>query len=259
MRFKIKVSEFLKQILFQKSSWRIKTILVLMIFKSIEGNGIENLVTQNIANNKSNVGIKYLKENQNSGDLYNYNLTMLIKQEEDSDSNGDRNYNKGFGEIVRSKGLLGLGNGVLNDTIQTESSLILNPEFALSHENILNMTDCKNNTIYQPLNIRRMAEYELIHRDQIVFRPISYHQFDVIPQVIHQIPQNQYPMFRSGYLGYPYNPINYYRSPYITTVKKNNTRRILSEDLDSIMQNGYKVEYEIMEFLNGNNNSIFNH
>ncbi|KAF7456822.1 hypothetical protein HWI79_2683 [Cryptosporidium felis] len=104
---------------------------------------------------------------------------------------------------------------------------------------------------------RKMAEYELIHRDPVAFRPFGYHEFVPIPHVFHQIPQNQYPMFRSGYLEYPYNPIHYYRSPYITTIKKNRTR-ILREDASGDAEKGYRVEYEIMEFLSGKNNSIFN-
>ncbi|KAL3126285.1 hypothetical protein CHM_8g620 [Cryptosporidium hominis] len=250
---------FLKRILSQKSSWRIRTILFFIIFKSMESYGKGDLVTQNIGNNEAKMGIKYLQENQNIRDLNNYNLTMLIKEEEDGRLNSYRNSNQKFLDTIGNIGLLGLGNKTFNDTFQLETPLIPNPKYNLNYQNIFNNTDYKNNTVlYQPLNSRRMAEYELIHRDQVVFRPVGYHQFDVIPQVIHQIPQNQYPMFRSGYLGYPYNPINYYRSPYITTVKKNRTR-ILSEDIDNNIENGYKVEYEIMELLNGNNNSIFNY
>ncbi|KAK9170742.1 hypothetical protein CmeUKMEL1_17505 [Cryptosporidium meleagridis] len=249
---------FLKGISSQKSSWRIRTILFFIIFKSIESYGKADLVTQSIVNNEANMEMRYLQKNQNTTDLNNYNLTMLIK-EEDGGSNSYRNSNQKFHDTIGNMGLLGLGNKTFDNHFQLETPIISNLKYNLNYEQIFNGTDYKNKTVlYQPLNSRRMAEYELIHRDQIVFRPVGYHQFDVIPQVIHQIPQNQYPMFRSGYLGYPYNPINYYRSPYITTVKKNRTR-ILSEDIDNNIENGYKVEYEIMELLNENNNSIFNY
>lgn len=257
LNFKFK--KFLKRILFEYSNWRIKAILMLVLFKLIGSYGKEQLITQNMTNNGINLNMKELQENQYYGTLNNYNLTMPVKEEKKSDLNDYKNSSQRLDKAIETKGLMELGYKNFNDTFQFENLTIYNPKTLLNETNNLNITENENNTTYKPLIGRKMAEYELIHRDQVVFRPVGYHQFDVIPQVIHQMPQHQYPMFRSGYLGYPYNPINYYRSPYITAIKRNRTRRLFSEDLDTNMENGYKVEYEIIEFLNENNNSIFNH
>ncbi|OII70989.1 uncharacterized protein cubi_03287 [Cryptosporidium ubiquitum] len=250
-------NQFFKRILFEKSNWKIKIVLILMFLKSIDSNSNGELIFKNIINNETNLRMEDLQKEQGDRNFNHCNLTMLIKQGEKSDLNEYKNCSQKSDTAFETKNILGLGHQNLNYTSPVENLLIQNPKAVFNESNILNITENGNNTIYKPLVGRKMADYELIHRDQLVFRPVGYHQFDVIPQVIHQIPQNQYPMFRSGYLGYPYNPINYYRSPYITTLKRNRTRRFLTEDLDTNAKNEYKVEYEIMEFLSGNN-SIFN-
>ncbi|EEA05450.1 uncharacterized protein CMU_024560 [Cryptosporidium muris RN66] len=61
-------------------------------------------------------------------------------------------------------------------------------------------------------DIRMMVEYP--YRGSYLFQPYAYHRYDYDPYFINLNPYNQYPIYRTGYLGYPYSPF-YYRSPYI--------------------------------------------
>lgn len=242
----------LSGVLFQVLSWRVRFFVIVILLQSLKFNG-------NVSGSQHSVNIEGSNMYQGSPGLGFYNLTSIGKGYEGYNVS---DYRKSVGgkvdRNVGGKVLLELGQKDFNETLYVDSTRIQSKRAVpLSGSNILSGV-YKNDTLTRPLFGRKMADYELIHGDQITFRPIGYHEFDLIPEVIHQIPQQQYQMFRSGYLGYPYNPIDYYRSPYIATIKRNRTRRLLSDGLDGDVEGGYRVEYEIMEFINGNNNSLFN-
>lgn len=240
----------LSGVLFRILSWRLRLLVVVVVLlQSLEINGV-------VSGGQNNVTSEDSKVYQSSQGLKFCNLTSIGREDYGCSVNDRKSV---YGEADRGVGgkrLFELGHKAFNETFQEGSEQALTQRIVspFNLSDFLSDAYEKSDTHARPLFGRKMAEYELIHRDQITFRPIGYHEFDLIPEVIHQIPQHQYQMFRSGYLGYPYNPIDYYRSPYISTVKRNRTRRLLSGDLDG----GYRVEYEIMEFINGNNNSLFN-
>ncbi|KAJ1608580.1 hypothetical protein OJ253_1905 [Cryptosporidium canis] len=233
----------LERLLFSASSRIVKLLSVIILLGLLEMHAKEETVTANIQARR--VGTIMSDFKQYSGLIgLNAGHRLPAEREYGGSLHGYRDI---IGVDGRSKGQNELDQLTLNGT----GAHLLRDRY-----DTIQMVSNDGVRISSVFG-RKMADYELVHGDQIVFRPIGYHEFDVIPQIIHQIPENQYQMFRGGYLGYPYNPIDYYRSPYITAVKKNRTRRLMGDELASDTDRGYGTEYEIMEFINGNNNSLF--